>query len=65
MITVNGNQTGGYDGQALRVLLEGLGYPLDRVAVEMDGCIVPKAEYDSRIPEDGSHLEIVCFVGGG
>jgi len=65
MITVNGNQTGGYDGQTLRRLLEGLGYPLARVAVEMDGRIVPRAEYDSCVLEEGSRLEIVCFVGGG
>ncbi|WP_040665992.1 sulfur carrier protein ThiS [Nitrolancea hollandica] len=35
------------------------------VAVEQNGTIVPRAEFDRRAIRDGDELEIVHFVGGG
>ncbi len=35
------------------------------VAVEMNGTIVPRSEFDTREVSDGDTLEIVHFVGGG
>lgn len=35
------------------------------VAVEQNGTIVPRAEFDRRELHDGDALEIVHFVGGG
>lgn len=40
-------------------------YQLERIAVERNGEIVPKALYDATILQDGDCLEIVSFVGGG
>jgi sulfur carrier protein len=37
----------------------------DRVAVELNGNIVPRAEWTSTALADGDRLEIVHFVGGG
>lgn len=41
------------------------GYQPQRVAVELNGCIVPKAQFDTVMLTDADTLEIVCFVGGG
>ncbi len=40
-------------------------YNLKRIAVEINGNIVPKAQYDETILQDGDNVEIVSFVGGG
>ena len=40
-------------------------YDLTKIAVERNGQIVPKADYDQTMLGDGDHLEIVSFVGGG
>lgn len=37
----------------------------DRVAVELNGNIVPRAEWAATALADGDRLEIVHFVGGG
>jgi thiamine biosynthesis protein ThiS len=37
----------------------------DRVAVELNGKIVPRSEYDIIILKDDDSVEIVGFVGGG
>lgn len=36
-----------------------------RIAVELNGDILPKAEYDKTVLKDGDKVEIVNFVGGG
>ena len=41
------------------------GYNPKLVAVEKNGEIVPKAQYDTVIFEDGDTVEVVSFVGGG
>ena len=46
-------------------LLEKEGYKPEKVAVELDLEIVPKAQYSSCILKDGSSVEVVSFVGGG
>lgn len=65
MITVNG-QTEELS-QALSVLnyLTQKNYPTTRIAVEKNGVIVPKSQYESTMITDGDRLEIVTFVGGG
>ena len=40
-------------------------YNTDRVAVEVNGKIVPKAEFEKTTLKDDDEVEIVSFVGGG
>ena len=40
-------------------------YDPKRIAVERNGDIVFKSQYDVAVLEDGDSLEIVSFVGGG
>ncbi len=45
--------------------LAGTDYDVKRIAVERNGEIVPKSQYDSTVLSDGDCVEIVSFVGGG
>ena len=49
----------------LKELIAGLGYREDRVAVELNGKIVPRSDYVNVRLNDGDSVEIVGFVGGG
>ena len=46
-------------------LLDSLRLARQRVAVEVNGALVPRASYDSTALNDGDQVEIVTFVGGG
>lgn len=39
--------------------------PLKQVAVELNGAIVPKAQYAAVVLKEEDTLEVVSFVGGG
>lgn len=41
------------------------GYVTSRIAVECNGEIVPKSQYETFILHSGDVVEIVSFVGGG
>ena len=49
----------------LDALIEELGMKGDRVAVELNREIVPRAFWSATTLHDGDRLEIVHFVGGG
>ena len=65
MITVNGK--GGTLTGPLSVAdyLEQNNYQIKRIAVEMNGDILPKYSYSDTMLKDGDRLEVVSFVGGG
>ena len=48
-----------------RQLLQELGHDPQRVAVEKNGTIIPRAQFAEEKLTDADHLEVVCFVGGG
>ena len=52
-------------GSNLQDLIGELGLKGDRVAIEHNGNIVPRAEWTDARLADGDRLEIVHFVGGG
>jgi sulfur carrier protein len=37
----------------------------NRVAVEINRAVIPKAEYERTIVNEGDHVEVINFVGGG
>lgn len=51
--------------QTVADLLEWRNLKATLVAVELNGTIVPRAEFDHQQISDGDELEIVHFVGGG
>ena len=62
---VNGKQVELKESLTLENFLESNGYALTKVAVELNGKIVPRKEYAATFLDDTDVLEIVCFVGGG
>ena len=64
-IVVNGNPRRVPEGLSVAGLLAFLEIPLERVAVELNGTIVRKPDWESAAIAEGARLEIVWFVGGG
>ena len=64
MVKVNGEEKE-IAGRTVADFLKETTYDLKFIAVEINETIVPKAEYDSKVIEDGDKIEIVSFVGGG
>jgi thiamine biosynthesis protein ThiS len=53
------------EGLSLAALIEWLKLPHDRVAVEHNRQIVPRARWDATPLQAGDRLEVVHLVGGG
>lgn len=64
-VTVNGEQRELEAGTTVNGLLEQLQLQQNRVAIELNLEILPKARYADQIIQDGDRIEIVHFVGGG
>jgi len=62
---VNGERRQVPDGTTVAQLLDTLGIARDRVAVEVNLDVVPRAEHASRSLSPGDRVEVVSFVGGG
>lgn len=65
MTKLNGKEVNNENGTYLDKLLISKGYLLERVAVELNGNIIPKAQYNKITIKDDDSLEVVSFVGGG
>lgn len=61
---VNGKETVVFEGSLLAYLKQA-GYQTERIAVELNGCVVPRAAYDAVELKKDDVLEVVSFVGGG
>ena len=64
MLQINGEMRD-LAGQSLTDYLAATSYQPNRIAVERNGEIIPKSQYDTTILTDGDVIEVVSFVGGG
>ena len=64
MVRINGENLD-VVGKSVAEYLNSAGYDQMRVAVELNGDIVPTAQYADTIFKDGDSVEVVSFVGGG
>lgn len=62
---LNGKETPLNEPVSLKKFVEERGYKPSRIASELNGRIIPKADYEKTIVSDSDVLEIVTFVGGG
>ena len=64
MVKINGEL---FDvaGISVKAYLLDCGYDLMRVAVELNGEILPKSQYENTYLNDNDSVEVVSFVGGG
>ncbi|MBQ9139645.1 MAG: sulfur carrier protein ThiS [Ruminococcus sp.] len=65
MIKINGEIIENIEGKNIADYLTESGYDINRVAVELNGDILPKSQYKNTILNNGDSIEIVSFVGGG
>ena len=63
-LRING-ETRSFDEMSLYDVITSMKLNPSRVAVEMNGDIVPRASFKDTRPKNGDSLEIVHFVGGG
>jgi len=64
-VTINGERREIPEGMNLVALLEHLGMRTERVAVERNCGILPRAQWQETRVEPNDSFEIVHFVGGG
>lgn len=64
MVKVNGELLD-IAGKTLAEYLAATSYDMKRIALELNGDIVPKSAYADTVLADGDSIEIVSFVGGG
>ncbi|MBE6930512.1 MAG: sulfur carrier protein ThiS [Ruminococcaceae bacterium] len=64
MVKVNGTELD-IAGKTVSEYLTTTDYDPKRIAVERNGDIVFKSQYDVTVLKDGDSVEIVSFVGGG
>jgi len=64
-IVVNGEVKEAAGGATVTQLLEALGLPPSRVAIERNLQILPRSEWGTTHVAAGDRYEIVQFVGGG
>jgi thiamine biosynthesis protein ThiS len=64
-IIVNGESCKVPEGLAVPALLSHLGLPADRVAIERNLEILPRAKWIDTSVQSGDRYEIVHLVGGG
>lgn len=67
MIIVNGKEINLTEDTTVAEYLEQnqYQYQVKRIAVELNGDILPKYSYSDTMLKDGDRLEVVTFVGGG
>lgn len=65
LLIINGDSREFADGLTVSALVEELAMRGDRLAIELNRDIVPRARWTETTLKDGDKLEIVHFVGGG
>ncbi len=65
ILHLNGDQRDFPGPLTITALVAQLGMKPDRVAVELNLEIVPRAQWEATTLKDGDRLEVVHFVGGG
>jgi thiamine biosynthesis protein ThiS len=64
-IRINGERREIPDGLSVAALLDHIGMASDRVAIERNFDILPRAEWQQTAIQENDSFEIVHFVGGG
>ena len=65
MIRLNGNSISGCEGITVEELVNRQNFNKSRIAVEINGTIIPKKDYETTQIQENDVVEVVSFVGGG
>ncbi len=64
-LQINGDRREVPEGLTVTALLGHLAIPPGRVAVEVNGEVVKRADHAQHLLKAGDAVEVVAFVGGG
>ena len=64
-IQVNGESRDADDNSSLQDLIANLNLKAERLAVELNGSVIRRVDWEQTVLHDGDKVEIVHFVGGG
>ena len=64
-VVINGQRREIPEGLHVAAMVEHLGMPLERVALERNFDILPRSRWSETLVEQNDSFEIVHFVGGG
>jgi thiamine biosynthesis protein ThiS len=64
-IHLNGREHEASEGSTVAALLEAIRLPPGRVAVEVNGQVIRRADYARQRLSENDRIEVVHFVGGG
>lgn len=64
-LVVNGSERAVEGAPTLQRLLDSVGASVKKFAVELNGEIIPAAALAATALNEGDHIEIIQFVGGG
>ena len=64
MVKINGENVI-CEQKSIAEFLKSSDYNITHIAIELNGEIIPKSQYDFTVIHDGDEMEIVSFVGGG
>jgi len=64
-LTVNGKAEALAETSTVHSLIHHYGLTNERIAVEVNGIIIPRQTYEAHTLQDGDTIEVVRFVGGG
>ena len=65
VVTVNGKDVPSTDGETLSDILARCGFTGGRIAVEVNGDIIPKKNHETFRTSKDDRIEVVGLVGGG
>jgi len=64
-VVVNGDVWEESEGATVSELIQGLGIQHPAIAVERNGQLVPRSDWEAVRLAEGDRLEVVSLVGGG
>jgi sulfur carrier protein len=64
-VSINGAARDFLQAVSVAELIRGMGLSGKRIALERNGEIVPRSQFEQQMLADGDKLEIVVAVGGG
>jgi sulfur carrier protein len=64
-LTVNGKPMEADPGMTVEALLARLSFPPRRLAVAVNGEVLPRSEHPAQILREGDEIEVIQAVAGG
>ncbi len=65
MIQVNGEPLEWHEGMTVRDVLKAKKYTFPMLVITIDGILLPREDYDTKVVPDHSRLDVVHLLSGG